>query len=260
MQKSESLLKSKNFYFLISLFPFSFFIFHFGTADAAVLYLEPREATHYVGDTFLVEIRLNTEGEYINAAQIGVVFPDDALEIADFSKGNSVLTLWAEEPSWKNGVASFVGGTPAGYQGWDGILGKIVFRAKGSADLANIKFSDSSKALLNDGSGTQATLKVKNAAFTILKETGKASEDQWESDIAKDNISPEAFDVEIRKEAGLYNGKYFLAFSTVDKQTGIDHYEVTEFLDGGVFENMDAKSPYLLENQKLDGTIKVRAV
>lgn len=213
-----------------------------------------------MGDTFIQEIRLNTEGEYVNVAEVKVVFPSDAVEVVDFSKGNSVLTLWAEEPSRKDGVVSFVGGTPAGYQGWDGILGKIIFRAKGSAGLADIRFDDSSRALLNDGLGTQATLKVKNAKFTILREIGKESEDQWKSDIAQDNISPEPFDVEIRKEAGLYNGKYFITFSTVDKQTGVDHYEVIESRDGKVFENKDAKSPYLLENQKLDGTIRVRAV
>ena len=49
---------------------------------------------------------------------------------------------------------------------------------------------------------------------------------------------------------------HFLIFSTTDKQTGIDCYEIKE----GEKDWKKEKSPYLLEDQTLRSIIKVRAV
>jgi len=239
-------------------------------AHAAILYLTPDSGEYNLGDIFVAEIRLDTQGEYINAVEVNIVYPSDTFTVRDFSKGNSVLTLWAEEPSYGDGALSFIGGVPAGYQSWDGVLGRIIFRVKAStqqdiaqtiaANIADVKFLENSRALLNDGAGTEASLKIKNAAYTILSEETTEIEDVWQQEIAMDTTAPEAFIAEIRKDLNVYNGEYFIIFSTVDKQTGIDHYEVLESWEGGTVENKDAHSPYLLENQELSGIIRVRAV
>ena len=57
-------------------------------AEASVLYLMPQSQTIYQGDTFLVEVRIDTEGEEINALELGLTFPPNLLEVVDFSKGN----------------------------------------------------------------------------------------------------------------------------------------------------------------------------
>lgn len=238
------------------------------SANAAILYLEPSESTHNLGDTFIQEIRLDTQGEYINAAEIHIEYLQDMLEVRDFSKGNSVLTLWAEEPSFEGGVLSFVGGIPAGFQGWDGLLGKIIFRVKSKVSLEDaatsttteVKFLETSRVLLNDGEGTEAALFTEDVVLTILPEFSSEPKDEWEQQVATDNISPEPFDVEISNNSSVYGGKYFIIFSAVDKQAGIDHYEVLEYWEGKTSENKNAHSPYLLENQKLSGIIRVRAV
>ena len=49
---------------------------------------------------------------------------------------------------------------------------------------------------------------------------------------------------------------YFLVFSGIDKQTGIDYYEVKE----GQGNWKRAEFPYVLEDQTLQGIIEVRAV
>lgn len=63
-----------------------------------------------------------------------------------------------------------------------------------------------------------------------------------------------------------YQGRLFAVFSTVDKQTGVDHYEVAEVptadlgLSEGEWKWTRAVSPYLIKDQNLDGVIKVWAI
>ena len=65
---------------------------------AAILYLTPSVQTVHQGDSFVAEVRLDTENEEINAVEISLVSPANLLEFVDFSKGDSILTLWADEP------------------------------------------------------------------------------------------------------------------------------------------------------------------
>jgi len=53
------------------------------------------------------------------------------------------------------------------------------------------------------------------------------------------------------------DGKYFLVFSTQDKGSGVDHYEVREGRFGGFSE---VSSPYILKYQSLDKKIFVKAI
>jgi len=237
-------------------------------ANGAVLYLEPSQGEYYPGDTFIQEIRLDTRGEYVNAVEVHITYPADILEAKDFSRGSSVLSLWPEDASYGKGTLSFIGGVPAGYQGHEGVLGKIIFRVKAgesskqgaSGPSGEVRFLEGSKALLNDGEGSEAKLELEHGVFRIVPAVAPKLQDEWEEELARDNISPEPFEVKISKDPSVSGGKYFIIFSAMDKQTGIDHYEVLESWRGGIAENKDARSPYILENQALDGTIRVRAV
>ena len=233
-------------------------------AEGAILYLEPAEGTYYQGDVFIVEARLNTEGEYINTVKGDLRFSQDILEVKDLSQGNSVLTLWVKEPSFSNqaGTISFIGGVPAGYQGWDGLLGRIIFRARGTdAELerrtdAKVEFLDSCQVLLNDGFGTPAELRREGATLTVLAEKREIPQDEWQEELEKDTTPPEPFEIEIHQTPEIFEGKYFIIFSTTDKQTGVDYFEVKE----GEKDWQREESPYLLEDQNLQSIIKVKAV
>jgi len=241
-------------------------------AKGAVLYLEPAEAQYHQGDTFIVEVRLNTEGEYINTVKVDLKFPQDILEVEDLSKGNSILTLWVKEPNFSVvelreanvscSLVSFIGGVPAGYQGWDGLLGRVIFQVhETEAKLeheteAKLEFLDSCQVLLNDGFGTPAKLETKGAILTISPEKPEVQRDEWLGELEKDNILPESFEVEIQKDPLVFEGKYFIIFSTTDKQTGVDYFEIKE----GERDWEVAESPYLLEDQNLQSIIKVKAV
>ncbi len=226
-------------------------------AEGAILYLEQASGEYHREDVFIVEIKLNTEGEYINTTKIDLTFSQEILEVKDFSKGNSILTLWVEEPTFSNktGTISFIGGIPGGYLGEDGPLGKIIFYAKEGGEV-KIQFQEDSQILLNDGFGTKAELEKQGAAFNILSEKLKAPRDEWLGELKKDNILPEPFEIEISQDPSIFEGKYFIVFSTTDKQSGVDYYEVKE----GERDWKKAESPYLLEDQALQGIIKVKAV
>jgi len=237
-------------------------------AHSAILYLDPFESTYNLGDTFIQEIKLDTQGEHINAVEVHIEYPEEQLEVREFAKANSVLTLWAQEPEYKEGQLSFIGGVPAGYQGNDGVLGKIIFFVKpkrtddspAEGITAEIKFAENNLALLNDGEGTEARVETRKALVSISPRFSTQLIDEWQKEISRDNITPEPFNIEISNNVDVYGGKFFIMFSAVDKQTGIDHYEVFEYRGKKSWVNKNAQSPYLLENQKLDGIIRVRAV
>jgi hypothetical protein len=247
-------------------------------AKAAILYFEPSQGEHHLGDTFIVDLRIDTEGECINTVKAIVAFPKEILEAKDFSTGNSILSLWLEGPKidQKEGLISFVGGIPGGFCGplpgepeKPNLLGRIIFRVRETNTKleneteAKLEFLEGSQVLLNDGFGTPAKLTLKEAIFTILPEKLEIPKEEWQEELAKDDIPPEPFEIKISQDPSIFGGKYFIVFSTTDKQTGIDHYEVAEqrrTLRQTTRNWKRTGSPYLLEDQSLKSIILVKAV
>lgn len=264
---------------LIFILLFSFFSFLFtNTSLAAVLYLEPAQGDYYPGDNLIVEMRLDTQDECINAMEANLSFSQDVLEAVDFSQGGSILILWVKEPiiEQESGLISLAGGIPGGYcgilpgdPGQSNLLGRMIFKIDELAqNQAEIIFLDSSQVLLNDGFGSQATLETSGATFNILavkpETIPETTKDQWGGEITQDNIPPESFEIRIIQEPLTFQGKYFIAFSTTDKQTGLDYYEIAELdLLDRLFKKekwQRATSPYLLKDQDLRSLIKVKAI
>ncbi len=266
-------------FFKLIVFVFAFYVLCFmiqRSVSAAVLYLEPKSGEYRPGDTVIMDVRIDTEGECINTVKADIVFPKDILSVEDFSLEDSILTHWIQRPYTgdiskinKEGVVSFAGGIPGGYCGrilgdpnLSNVLAKIVFKipsmiiSKEAENLVEIKIkSDSSKVFLHDGLGTEASLSVQNARL-VISDIAEAREDEWEEKLKKDNVPPEPFIVELQQTPAIFEGKYFIIFFTTDKQTGMDHFEVKE----GDREFKIAQSPYVLEDQTLQSKILVKAV
>ena len=143
------------------------------SVEAAVLYLSPQSQTVYQGESFLVEVRTDTEEEDINAIEGHLNFPQDKLEIIDIGKGGSILNLWPKEPFYSNqtGEISFIGGIPGGFQGQGGLL-SIIFRVNPRVtprESASITFKDDSKILLNDGKGTPTQLTLVEGSYEVTE-------------------------------------------------------------------------------------------
>lgn len=257
------------------LLPFAFCLLFFSAlplmGQAAELYLESSEGKYYVDETFTIDIRVNVEhNESINAIEGYVEFPNDILKVKDFSTGNSILTF-IEKPKidYGKGLISFTGIIPGGYSGMipgdpgkSNLLGKIIFQAVSSGS-AQIVFKDNSQALLSDGKGTPAKLITKGVIIEVELPKEEPLRDEWKEELEKDKIPPEDFIPEIIK----INDKYYLAFSTKDKNSGIDHYEIFEEdisrTTGKLFwgQNwIERGSPYLLKDQSLTSAIEIKAI
>ena len=220
-------------------------------AKATEVFFEPQEINTTTNSVEKVEIFLSTnDDENINALEINVEYPFEFLKLKDWSNGNSIINLWIKEPENNNGIFSFQGIIPGGYFGKSGLLMTLYFEGM-KEGLAEIKIKNSSQVLLNDGLGTSAKSSFLPAIINI-----RTSEEEPPKFEFTEKIPPEPFTPLISRSDEIYEGKYFLVFSTQDKNSGIDYYEISE----GEEPFKIAQSPYLLRNQKLDKDIRIRAV
>ncbi len=267
-------------------------------AMAATLSFSPDAGTVGPGNTFAVDILLDVT-DCVNVIEADVNFPKDYMQLRDFIVGESILAIWVKQPSKndlasanKTGILNFIGGIPGGYCGKiPGDLGnsntvaRLVFEIPSSLAIdtektkLDISFLSSTKALLNDGLGTQDNLTTKGASFALSTEKVNIDE-SWSEQLSKDNIAPEPFIVELVQNKGMFDNKYYIIFSTTDKQSGIDHFEVLEIRkdqEEGVVKEVNwfqkllgkkqstanwkiAQIPYLLEDQELLSIIRVKAI
>jgi hypothetical protein len=113
--------------------------------------------------------------ESINAVSGKLHFSSDTLSIASISTSGSIMTLWAQEPTYSNtnGSATFDGVDVNGFSRNGGTIVTITFRAK-KEGAATLSLAGSS-VLANDGNGTDVTKSVGTASFTILPAVQKES-------------------------------------------------------------------------------------
>jgi len=221
-------------------------------AQAAQVILEGSSATVTVGDVISVTMLLDTELQKINAAEADVVFPEDFLQFIGVRDSDSVLNFWVSEPSYKgNGVVHFSGITPGGFVAPKANLIELLFKVievgEGEVHISN------ASVLLHDGLGTRASLTVSPFLFA----SDAAEPPSVDASAHEDDELPEAFAVELQKDADVFEGNHFLIFATEDKGSGMHHFEVKEGILG---RYTVAKSPYQLKDQSLTKKIFVKAV
>jgi hypothetical protein len=236
-------------------------LFFPGSAVAAQLYIDPSEGTFGVGDTFIATVRLLTD-ECVNAADVYVEYPRANLKAVDFSKGSSIFSLWVKEPViGETGKLSFAGGIPGGYCGriqgdpsLSNVLGKIIFTViADEGGEAGVSIASESRLYAHDGLGTEIVPEQGTATFSLVAER-QLPDNEWIAEVNQDTIPPEAFTVEVQSTRGVFGGRYYLVFSTLDKQSGLDHFEIFE---RGAWKPIT--SPYELRGQSLHD-IQVRAI
>ncbi len=234
------------------------------SAHAALLYVSPTEGTYGLTDTFIADIRIDNQGECINAAHVEVRYPVETLRAVDFSKGNSILSLWVEEPDidTRAGIITFSGGIPGGYCGripgdpvLSNVLGKIVFSVIGSEQTsAAVSIQETSAVYLNDGLATPAQVVAQPGIYTI-QATPLAESNPWLTQVGEDKTPPDEFLITVESTSGVFRGNYYAVFATQDKQSGLDHYEIFE---RGSWRA--ATSPHQLKDQYLTGGVQIKAI
>lgn len=262
----------------------SFFMFAM-PLYAATLYMDPNTAQLKRGDTITVAVRLDAgDGECVNAVD-GVITYSDNIQPVDISRGNSILSLWVEEPVIDKAkhTITFAGGIPNGYcgriAGDPRLTNNVIdlqFQSPGlqigtpqSGTTAHIDFDPQTHVFLNDGEGTIASTSLFGSQIELQKDTGNSIQDPWNDLVRSDQVAPEKFGIDLERLPDARTGRYYAIFNTTDKQTGIDHYEVMEqplgsknFFGWGAANAAwkTAKSPYVLEDQSLNSTIRVKAI
>jgi hypothetical protein len=319
----------------------------------AILYLSSESQTIYQGDFFIVEVRVDSEGERINTIGANLTFSSDLLRAVDFNKGGSIFALWVQEPNVLKGKISFMGGAPGGFQG-DGLVTKITFLGEKLGE-AKVSFGEDSQVLLHSPEAESVSVSLREGNYEIIEkpeellvvtseshpdpnkwyeettlslywkpkegaeyswilsydfeaepddtpnepkpkeglvwmgamgyedlEDGiyyfhlkeKLPGEDWSEKVTLramiDSTPPESFKPEIGQDYAMFEGKYFLGFVTVDKTSGVDHYEVAEVKRHSFLEELlqkeekkewkTAESPYLLEDQGLRSKISVKAI
>jgi hypothetical protein len=262
-------------------------VFSFET-QAASLYMDPAFSSIGRGDDIAVSVRLDTneaEEECVNAVD-GVIRYSEEVVPVDVSTGDSIFSVWVEQPkiNKEERTITFAGGLPNGYCGripgdpkLTNNIVKLIFRSPGfsigsagsGSTTAKIEFAPETTAYLNDGFGTKAELALYGASIDLSDTPGASIQDSWREAVITDTTPPSEFSIEIERDTFAFDGDYFIVFNSIDKQTGIDQYQVMEeplskFWD---FEWgradapwVTARSPYVLEDQSLNSTIRVKAI
>lgn len=203
-----------------------------------------------IQETFLVDVIVDSK-ESINALEGKLTYSVSMFKVKEIRDGGSVVNFWLERPEDSgNGEISFSGITPGGFSGSDKKIFSVVFQSiklgEAKLDLKDLK------VLLNDGEGTAASTVSFGVALKIVA-TGAALPVK----VLEDKEVPEDFTPMLAQDPNLFDGKYFIVFSTEDKISGIDHYAIREGARGE-FEN--AESPYLLKDQTLHKKVFIRAI
>ncbi|MDD4624848.1 MAG: cohesin domain-containing protein [Candidatus Paceibacterota bacterium] len=162
-----------NRFFFFSLALFFFVPFGDVLADQADFYLSPASGTYEPNSFFSVFVKLNGNGNPINAAEAKISFDPGQLFVSSISKAGSIFSLWTNEPVFSNsqGSISFGGGSPLAFNGQAGTIIKIVFQAKSSGQ-AKVRFA-SGAILAADGRGTNVLGEMIGGAYN-LKLSGEA--------------------------------------------------------------------------------------
>lgn len=254
MIKSSANSKFQILYFIFVLFIVSFALMP-TLASAAEIYFKAKTTNIISGQQFQIDVLMNTENKAINAIEGKILFPGDLLELKEIQDGNSIINFWIERPLALDKTGAeivFSGITPGGYIGEKGLIFSAVFQTK-KQGRGVIEIHDA-KSLLNDGKGTETSLKISNFQFSISEQIPNFNFQIPDSKIDID--PPELFIPKIASDPALFNEKWFLVFATQDKGSGIDYYEVRE----GRGKFIRAESPYLLQNQDLNKKITVKAI
>lgn len=135
--------------------------------SAAVIYMLPETGSFNRGDQVTVDVKIDSEGKGINAAQATVSWPANILEFVEASKDGSAFNFWIEDPKLSSSSDSFnfIGGTAKGISGGALQILKVKFMAKESG-VANITFSDVA-ITASDGRGTDVLSQIKGGSYRV---------------------------------------------------------------------------------------------
>jgi len=240
------------FFCLLSVLPWSA-----GTLSAATVYFNSNSNLISSGDTAVISVYLDTEGQHINVVEgeIAIQSKKTQPEVRELSVAGSDLSFWSRKPSFSpdTQVISFVGGTPGGFVKKDVLLFKIVLTGKKVGDVVFVPQTFS--AYSNDGEGTPISVSSEDFLFRIEEGDDSEPQDEWRQIISQDNTPPETLTATVGRDQSLFDGQLFLTIEGYDSASGIDHFEIKE----GELDAVRTGPEYVLQNQNGDSLVIITA-
>ena len=231
-------------------------------ASAATLKLVTTRNIYHQQEQFLVDVYLLPEKEeHINAFDLSLNYSPN-VSFIESEDGSSITSLWIEKPKAELYKINFSGIIPGGFTGLIDPTNSDPLSAKKPGLITRLIFSGNQEGIASFDFGQQDMLS-NDGLGTELSVSSNILNPQIDDKIVKNEVSsvvdekpPQDFIPILSKEPLLFNGKYSLNFETVDKESGIDHFEVKE--DGSNWKI--GTSPYVLSNQPPTGTIYIKAI
>ncbi len=218
-------------------------------AQAAQIILSTTPATPSAGEPFTIVVRLDTQGDALNAAEGSVML--DKMAVQSVHTGGSALSLWPTEPRYSPGSHSidFAGGVPGSIAAGEDVL---LFTIVAQAHLAG-SYSvsvGSARAFKSDGLGTPVEIPASSKTISVGAGPGTAAPEPH------DTTAPQFVSVEVGQDASLFDGRTYLSFFATDDHSGVTRYQVKE---GWFSAYHDADRYYVLVDQEQGKTLWVRA-
>lgn len=121
-----------------------------------------------VGAIIPVELRLDSQGQVINAVEVTVVYDAAVLQPVELAGGSSFFPLWVERPAvTQPGRIAMTAGIPDGTVVQDGSITTLLFRALRSGQAVVAVQPGASAVYLHDGLGTTAELNARSATISV---------------------------------------------------------------------------------------------
>ncbi len=135
-------------------------------AHAATFSISLDKQAFPIGQEFTADIKMDTEGVGVNAAQGTISFSPNVLSISKTDTSNSVFNFWLQAPTFSNdaGKITFLGGSSNGFTGSSLEVFRVVFKVKGVGS-STITFTDGA-ITASDGSGTNVMRATKGVNIT----------------------------------------------------------------------------------------------
>ncbi len=139
-------------------------------AEAARLYLSPVNRKVEVGQTLEISIFIDTEEDYINAADVSLKFDPHKLRVEKSTITASKIEVWVTQPTFSNtaGSIQFIGGVPSpGIKDAAALLSTITFRAVAQG-IAYVYFEDDCKLIENSSEAADVLTSSQNGSYELV--------------------------------------------------------------------------------------------
>lgn len=133
------------------------FVYPVQAASQASFELVTPQTNIQHGSVFPVEVRIDSAGQDINAAQIVVKFNPAVFRIERVAKEQSIFTLWPQDPivDQPAGTVTMVGGRPGGLYASHSTVATLYVTAQANGLGEILVDPEASSLAANDGAGTR---------------------------------------------------------------------------------------------------------